>query len=444
MSNAVYWFTNDLRIEDNPALIRALQTENTLHCLYCLDPRTLKPGRYSTKPIGEKRLSFLLQSLAELDETLRVHGQHLHVYLENPDDLFCRLYQQYSVRRVHHSVNAGLYEKAFFSRVSQRPDVVLNASHSHTLFNLETLPFDLCDLPETFSKFRKLVEKEKRRLVAPMLPPTSWPEPLCVNSSEWKAQLETNTGSEAFSGGYKSALRHLDSYFSTDNASHYKETRNALDDWSSSTKFSPWLANGSLSPNRVLWLLKQYESTSGANDSTYWIEFELLWREYFQWYAHKHGAHLFRFEGIRGQKPLTTFYPSRFKQWCQGETSFPIVNACMKQLNDTGYMSNRGRQLVASCLVHELQLDWRYGAAYFEQQLVDYDVASNWGNWQYLAGVGADPRGNRQFNLEKQTLMYDPNREFIHRWNGEAGTELSGESVDYVDWSIMPSVNEKA
>ena len=79
-------------------------------------------------------------------------------------------------------------------------------------------------------------------------------------------------------------------------------------------------------------------------------------------------------------------------------------------------MSNRGRQLVASCLVHELNLDWRYGASWFEHSLLDYDVASNWGNWQYLAGVGCDPRGHRQFNLEKQTQMYDPNGEFRNRW----------------------------
>ncbi|WP_459782420.1 FAD-binding domain-containing protein, partial [Photobacterium sp. R1] len=107
---------------------------------------------------------------------------------------------------------------------------------------------------------------------------------------------------------------------------------------------------------------------------------------------------------------------TRFQQWCNGKTGYPIVDACMRQLNQTGYMSNRGRQLVASCFVHELALDWRYGAAYFEQQLIDYDVASNWGNWQYLAGVGADPRGWRYFDLEKQTKMYDPDGDFIHRW----------------------------
>jgi deoxyribodipyrimidine photo-lyase len=111
----------------------------------------------------------------------------------------------------------------------------------------------------------------------------------------------------------------------------------------------------------------------------------------------------------------------------------------MNQLNSSGYLSNRGRQLAASCFVHELNLDWRYGAAYFEEQLIDYDVASNWGNWQYLAGVGSDPRGHRQFDLAKQTKIYDPGNLFIQKW---AGKECSAvlDSVDAADWPISDSV----
>ena len=180
--------------------------------------------------------------------------------------------------------------------------------------------------------------------------------------------------------------------------------------------------------------LREYEVRFGESESSYWISFELLWREYFFWYALKHGKRLFAFAGLSGKSPKTSFYSERFQKWCSGNTPYPIVNACMKQLNATGYMSNRGRQLVASCFVHELSLDWRYGAAYFEQQLIDYDVSSNWGNWQYLAGVGADPRGHRQFNLEKQTERYDPDNEFIERWAGD----LSGQPIDSVDAADWP------
>jgi deoxyribodipyrimidine photo-lyase len=185
--------------------------------------------------------------------------------------------------------------------------------------------------------------------------------------------------------------------------------------------------------------LRSHEQDNGASESTYWISFELLWREFFFWYAKRHGSKLFAFKGLSKQPPKTSFYSERFQKWCSGNTPFPIVNACMNQLNTTGYMSNRGRQLVASCFVHELGLDWRYGAAYFEHQLIDYDVSSNWGNWQYLAGVGADPRGHRRFNLEKQTARYDPEGEFIKRWGGNIKTQPI-DSVDAADW---PITNEK-
>lgn len=195
------------------------------------------------------------------------------------------------------------------------------------------------------------------------------------------------------------------------------------------------MANGSLSARQVFAQLKEYETVHGSNESTYWLYFELLWRDYFQWALLKNQSGFFRFSGINNRRPLTTFLPQRFIRWCQGETPYPIVNACMKQLNETGYMSNRGRQLVASCLVHELAVDWRFGAAYFEQQLVDFDVAANWGNWQYLAGVGADPRGHRQFNLNKQAASYDPHGHFTQRWAG-AVNDSPLDQTDAADWPI--------
>ena len=183
--------------------------------------------------------------------------------------------------------------------------------------------------------------------------------------------------------------------------------------------------------------LKNYEARKGANESTYWIYFELLWREYFQWYAARYKHKVFKQGGITQKRTSCCFYPERYQKWCQGNTPYPLVNALMKQLNQTGYMSNRGRQIVASCLIHELQLDWRYGAAYFEQQLIDYDVAANWGNWQYIAGVGADPRGGRHFNIEKQTRQYDPEGHFIAKWKGQATSSML-DSVDAADWPILP------
>ncbi len=107
----------------------------------------------------------------------------------------------------------------------------------------------------------------------------------------------------------------------------------------------------------------------------------------------------------------------------------------MHQLVACGWMSNRGRQIAASCLVNEMQVDWRYGAAFFEKHLIDYDVANNYGNWQYIAGVGADPRGGRHFNLDKQAAMYDPDGEFTRRWRGNRPKQPR-HVVDAADWPI--------
>ena len=188
---------------------------------------------------------------------------------------------------------------------------------------------------------------------------------------------------------------------------------------------SPWLASGCLSPRRLYQRLKRYEAEQGANDSTYWIYIELLWREYFQWYAAHHAQKLFLPGGITGTNPVYEFDAGRFAAWCAGETRWPLINACMKQLERTGYLSNRARQIAASVLINELELDWRAGAAWFERQLIDHDVASNWGNWQYIAGVGADPRGGRHFSIEKQAHLFDADGSYVVRWLGP----MAGEAV---------------
>jgi deoxyribodipyrimidine photo-lyase len=113
---------------------------------------------------------------------------------------------------------------------------------------------------------------------------------------------------------------------------------------------------------------------------------------------------------------LNKHHSGWFEKWKNGNTGIDFVDANMIELKLTGFMSNRGRQNVASYLCHNLKLDWRYGAAYFEEQLIDYDVCSNWGNWMYVAGVGNDPRENRVFNMEKQAAMYDHDQSYRNLW----------------------------
>ncbi|WP_285164486.1 DASH family cryptochrome [Shewanella goraebulensis] len=451
-NRCLFVFTQDLRLHDNVALNsllrhaqsvqhggRSNQQTPSLAFAYVFDEQWFTPRCYQQQSMGPHKLSFLLQSLADLQQQLSVLGHSLQLYFGNPVAVVTQLAEQNRINALGYSKSVGWDERQSWQQIGKNlPDVTLLAQWNNGLFNQQQMtPY--IDAMSSFSQFRRKVEKAK---LAVELPCDTFngisPHPITLVS-----QYETDfsqfqaPSSVIFSGGEKAANKHIEHYFSSHYASDYKQTRNALDGFEHSTKFSPFLAIGNVSA-RALWSqLKQYERIHGANESTYWIGFELLWREYFHWLAWQHGPQLFHFKGQATVKPLTSFFPERFKKWCLGNTPYPLVNACMKQLNTTGYMSNRGRQIVASCLVNELGLDWRYGAAYFEQQLIDYDVASNWGNWQYIAGVGVDPSGGRHFNIEKQTSMYDPQHVFIRHWLGEQWQQelaLNLDSLDAVDW----------
>ena len=184
-----------------------------------------------------------------------------------------------------------------------------------------------------------------------------------------------------------------------------------------SSKFSAWLAMGCISPRFIYQELKKYEHQFGANESTYWLVFELLWRDYFRFIMKKYNAKLFLHSGIKTNEiQINETNSLNLEAWINGTTGIDFVDANMIELKLTGFMSNRGRQNVASYFCHNLKLDWRFGAAYFEQQLIDYDVSSNWCNWAYIAGVGNNPRGVSVFNIEKQANDYDKNKLYRNLW----------------------------
>ena len=443
MRRGLFLFTNDLRLHDQPALSQLAAQVDELLLVFCLDPSQRQPGRYQQAALGEHRLRFLRESLRDLQHRLAPLGQRLTTLEGSPLSVLPKLIADYDIALVASSLHNGIDEQRQWQRLQQllqqrlqqrSPGCRFLQANSHSLFDAEQLPFPPQGLPDSFSKFRRRVEALS--VPVPQTEITALPPP----PAGWRTESRAGHSAaiaQRFIGGETAALAQLEDYFSSDKPHHYKATRNALWGWDNSTKFSAWLANGCLSPRQLWARLKSFEAQHGASESSYWIGFELLWREFFHCYARRHGVRLFTAQGIKDSPPLTSFYPGRFKQWCAGRTPYPIVNACMRELNATGYMSNRGRQLVASCFVHELGLDWRYGAAYFQRQLIDYDVASNWGNWQYLAGVGADPRGHRRFDLDKQARQYDPDGSYRQHWLGEdADANLPLDHVDMVDWPL--------
>lgn len=420
----IHWFRKDLRLQDNESLQRLASSVDQVICVYLHSSivvhSTHSLSKYEVQ--GLHRQHFIRQSLDDLNESLAVYCQTL-VELNittTAVDTIVDLVQKYDISAISCEWHCGLNERSQWDNLKKAlPHLDFIQSNSSNLYYLNSLPFSLSQMPDTFTPFRKKTEMAATpRPICTRL--DSMPPPCPVTSTSNMLQQKDSRHSPYYSqlvGGEVAAKEQLNYYlWGTNLLASYKETRNGLDGWDFSSKLSAWLAHGCISPRTVLDAISKYEKERTKNDSTYWLFFELLWREFFHWQHLKNGNLSFAKTGPKHVTIVSTFDPVKFDNWCEGKTGYEIVDACMNQLNKTGFMSNRGRQLVASCFVHELNLDWRFGAAYFEYQLIDFDVASNYGNWQYLAGVGADPRGHRQFNLEKQTDIYDPTREFIQRW----------------------------
>jgi deoxyribodipyrimidine photo-lyase len=453
MSTALYVLSNDLRLADNPAFARAANAD-ALIVVYCIDPRWFAAGRYGMPAMGKHRWRFIIESLDDLAQQLQHLGQQLHIVFGHPVNALRAIIADTAPNVLVTSRPQGWYERdtwlALAERFRQLPIAYIDNT---TLFEQADGDWLQGDLPKQFTPFRHIAERQHVR--APIARPTSLPPPphhtaQALQDLRWDTQntqqlppwaTATPKGKAVFTGGEARAQEHLGQYMGSAAPGHYKATRNALDGWQNSSKWSSWLSQGCLSPQQLFAAIAEFEARHGANDSTAWLRVELLWREYFQWLAPRMGRKLFRFRGLRQHAPLTSYYAERFQRWCEGNTPYPLVNACMRELTSTGYMSNRGRQIVASCLVNELQIDWRFGAAWFEHQLVDYNVAGNWGNWQYIAGVGVDPRGGRHFDLNKQQRQFDPDHRFVRHWLGDDfvnNTPVSADSVDAADWPISP------
>jgi deoxyribodipyrimidine photo-lyase len=221
-----------------------------------------------------------------------------------------------------------------------------------------------------------------------------------------------------FAGDEASGLARLRHYcLESDGLRHYKQRRNGLVGTEFSSKFSPYLAIGSLSVRRIWQTVLDYQALHGVDDGSEWLKQELLWREFFLWTAQLHGASFGAPGGLQNRRSEAIEDRELFARWCRGRSSHPLIDAQLNELRTTGYLSNRGRQWVASHFINELRLPWTWGARFFEWWLIDAQPALNTGNWAYLAGVGNDPRSfngpPRRFDLERQLRLYDP--EEMHR-----------------------------
>ncbi len=424
--NNLIWFRNDLRIIDNHSLNEASKGKKVI-AVYCFDPRYFEQDDFGFKRTEKYRAKFLIETVAELKENLTKLNITLFVFHDFPEMVLPNLIEKYKIDTIFLQKEWTHDENLVFKKVKKNLPSALTyvESYDQFLFHPTDIPFqDLNALPEVFTNFRKKIEKHCQ-VRASENRPSPLPESNQIASSTkiptlttlGLKQFETDPRSAfRFYGGENQAMKRIQEYFwETKKLGFYKRTRNGLLGKDYSSKLSAWLANGSISPRTIYWEVKNFEKEIIKNQDTYWLIFELIWRDYFKYVSLKHANKIFFLGGILDREYHWKNSEAFKQSWISGSTQEPFVNANMKEIRKTGWMSNRGRQNVASFWSKELEQDWRIGAAYFESMLIDYDVHSNWGNWMYNSGVGNDPR-NRKFNIKGQAEKYDPKGKFQNLW----------------------------
>ncbi|WP_318569346.1 DASH family cryptochrome [Salinigranum marinum] len=444
-TTAILWLRRDLRLHDNEALSEAAAADRLLP-VYVVDPRTYGdrpyggPDSFRFGKTGPHRARFRCEALSDLRASFRERGSELVVREGPPEEVLADLATTVDADVVAMHTRPAPEEARVESSVTARlreRGVRVRRLWGHTLYHVNDLPTPYTEVSDTYTSFRKSVEREasvREQVATPSLPPLpdavgdavgpgDVPTPATLPGLDdetvaaARAPDPDGRGVLPFEGGESAALDRVESYvWDADRLREYKETRNGLIGEGYSSKLSPWLNEGCLSPRYVHDEVRRYEELRVKNDSTYWLLFELIWRDFFQFQVAKHGGQFFSRPGIRERHDIDWRDDDRaFDLWAHGETGIPFVDANMRELNETGYMSNRGRQNAASFLANNLRIDWRRGAAYFETQLVDYEPCSNYGNWAYIAGVGNDSR-DRYFNVVKQARQYDARAEYVTHW----------------------------
>ena len=428
MQNIIFWFRNDLRLHDNEAFLEATKMGNVIPT-YVFDERYFDKNFLGFKRTGIFRTKFLLEAVEDLRNSLRERGSDLVIRIGRSDEIIAEMADDLQVAAVYASKEVTQEETTIEAQLSKRIkplNIEIELIWTTTLFHAKDLPFQINFIPNVFTDFRKKIEqstKIRKTFDAPtQLPAIDNIEVGTIPSyKDLGFEIEPIIDSRSvyqFKGGETEGLKRLDEYlWQKDLLKTYKETRNELIGSDYSSKLSAFISLGCLSPRKVYEEVKRYEAEVIANESTYWLIFELLWRDYFHFIALKVGTRMFKASGIRNDL-MKQWKRNRgiFDTWVNGETGVAFIDANMKELKQTGFMSNRGRQNVASYLAKELGIDWTWGAAYFESLLIDYDVCSNWCNWNYIAGVGNDPREGRMFNIDLQSSLYDPEEKYVKLW----------------------------
>ena len=428
------WFRNDLRLHDQPALHAACQTGDAVLALYILSPLQWQQQQRSARQVDLllRSLVCLQQDLAALNIPLKILNIPLYADIAAALIEFC---QQQQIRQVYcnqeYEWNERLRDRACKLALGAQ-QIGMQRSHDQCLLPPKTVLNQSGEFYKVFTPFKNnwLAQLEQ---AAPQLLPC--PEPVTPRSEkQHEKQAATSDTMPSQLDGFApvspeqqaawpateaEAQRRLQAFVQW-RVSQYSTLRNRPDKPDYTSQLSAYLALGILS-NRQCYVAAQ--NAAGNDGIQTWIS-ELCWRDF---YRHM----LIGFPRVsRGQafdvatdrRVAWSYDEAAFERWCEGKTGIPVVDAAMRCLNATGFMHNRLRMVVAMFLTKNLLIDWRWGERYFSQQLIDCDLASNNGGWQWSASTGNDAAPYfRVMNPSTQGKTYDPDAIFIKQWLPELG-----------------------
>ncbi len=410
----IWWIRRDLRLHDNPTLHTALEHGEVLP-LFILDP-------FLIRAVSRRRLDFLYDGLRALDHDLRQHGSRLIVRSGDPPELLPEIVRTTHARFVFAEEDYTPYARQRDDTIAQK--IPLELVQGQLVHHPMAMRKSSGNPYQVFTPFSKIW----KALLPSRLKPRPVPEQILFPSDEiFSDPVPGSSSKSVFPAGEQEGLRRLHAFTGTTNPPlfTYEETRNRLD-LDGTSALSPYLHFGMLS---ILAAVEaaQHASSDAENQKQKksvdtWIN-ELIWREFYISVLFHH-PHVLK-SSFRSEYNRVQWHndPTDFQAWKNGETGYPVIDAAMHQLSETGWMHNRARMLTASFLVKNLLIDWRWGEAWFNESLLDADLAANNGGWQWTAGVGTDAAPYfRIFNPLLQSRKFDPDGKYIRSWV----PELSG------------------
>ena len=405
----IFWFRRDLRLKDNAGLFHALKENNKVLPIFIYDKNTLDKLNKS-----DHRLDFIEHSLKKLNDLLKKNDKSISIYYGKPVKVFSELIKKYNVSKVYSNKDYTPYSIKRDKKVEELlkvNNIVFNSFKDHVLFEKFEIVKNDNTPYKVYTPFSRkwLIKMSENKIDF-------------FNSEKYIYKFFNERGKFLTLkeiGFDKSKLNPLVLNLSSDTINNYEKTRN-FPSVNGTSKIGIHLRFGTISTREMI-------TKAEASKNKTFLK-ELVWREFFQQILFHYPHTLNKSFKPKYDRIEWLNNENQFKKWCSGQTGYPLVDAGMRELNQTGFMHNRVRMLVGSFLCKHLLIDWRWGEAYFAEKLYDYETASNVGNWQWVAGCGVDASPYfRIFNPHEQIKKFDKNLIYTKKWVPEF------DSNQYVD-----------